>query len=223
MNKVVTGGVSLAYLAIGALIWQNESNSPRSTGPATIPVEKLRAGAAPNNSSGAGGLTPAALSDPTAGCLPVGGDGSLGDPSYTFSNDAHIDTDGGTKYADPTQLATTSSGQNSDTYPGVVLTKSMQAAGIQQGDYFKVTNNATGQTVMARVYDANFDDAKGISHGDQAEISDYAASLLGIQLDSQGNTVGTNAITLRGYAGTAGLAADCNQTNQGTQTAQINS
>jgi hypothetical protein len=219
MNKGVVGGVGLAYLAIGIMMWQQEGHSPSSP-PPTIPIEKLRAGAAPNNSSGPGGLTPAALTNPSAGCMPAGGDAALGDPNYTFSNDAHIDTDGGTMYADPTQQGTTSSGYNSDTYPGVVLTKTMQAAGMQQGDYVLVTNNQTGQTTVGRIYDANFDDAKGISHGDQAEISDYAASLLGIQMQNNGNTIGTNDITLRGYAGTSGLPADCNQSTQTAQTAQ---
>jgi hypothetical protein len=219
MNKGVVGGIGLAYLAIGIMMWQQEAQSPSSP-PPTIPIEKLRAGAAPNNSSGAGGLSPANLSNPTAGCLPTGGLTALGNPSYTFSNNAHIDTDGGTMYADPAQQGTTSSGYNSDTYPGVVLTKTMQAAGMQQGDYVLVTNNQTGQTTVGRIYDANFDDAKGISHGDQAEISDNLASNLGIQMDSQGNTIGTNDITLRGYAGTSGLPADCNQSTQTAQTAQ---
>jgi hypothetical protein len=144
---------------------------------------------------------------------------STATPSYTYSDDAHIDTDGGTRYADPTQQNTTSSGNNSDTYSGIVLTKQMQAQGLKQGDYAEVTNNQTGQTIYARVYDANFDDDKGISHGDQAEISDYAASQLGIQLTGNANTVGTNPVTIRAYAGTSGLAEDCNPSGQ-PQTAQ---
>ncbi len=129
-------------------------------------IEKLEAGAEPNSANGAGGLTPAALTDPSAGCPPAGG--LNGDPNYTFSNDADIDTDGGTMYADPTKQSTTSSGHNSDTYPGIVLTKQMAAQGIKQGDWAEVTNNQTGKTVSGRAYDANFDDDKGISHGDQA-------------------------------------------------------
>jgi hypothetical protein len=215
--KGTATGVGIAFAALIFMAWQ-ENN--KTNVPVAMPtkIDKLEAGAAPNSSNGAAGLTPAALTDPSAGCPPAGG--LNGDPSYTFSNDAHIDTDGGTKYADPTQQSSTSSGNNSDTYSGIVLTKQMQAQGLKQGDYAEVTNNQTGQTIYARVYDANFDDDKGISHGDQAEVSDYAASQLGIQLTGNGNTVGTNPVTIRAYAGTSGLAEDCNQSGQPSQTAQ---
>jgi hypothetical protein len=220
--KGVTAGIGAAFAAILFMAWQeaNRSRVPTST---PVKVERLEAGAAPNGSSGAGGLTPADAAGPTSGCLPAGGVDALGNPSYTYSDDAHIDTDGGTLYADPTQQSNTSSGNNSDTYPGVVLTKQMQANGLKQGDYARITNNQTGQTIVARVYDANFDDAKGIDHGDQAEVSDFAAAQLGIQLTANANTVGTNPITIRGYAGTSALPEDCNQSNQPTQTAQTDS
>jgi hypothetical protein len=215
--KGTATGVGIAFAALIFMAWQENH---KSEVPVAMPtkIDKLEAGSAPNSTNGPGGLTPAALTDPTAGCPPTGG--LNGDPSYTYSDDAHIDTDGGTKYADPTQQNTTSSGNNSDTYPGIVLTKQMQAQGLKMGDYAQVTNNQTGQTVYARVYDANFDDEKGISHGDQTEIADYLATQLGIQMQSNGNTVGTNPITIRAYAGTSNLAEDCSQSQQPTQTAQ---
>jgi hypothetical protein len=177
MSKGVTAGIGVAFAAMLFMAWQ-ESNKSQVPTSAPVKVEKLEAGAAPNGSSGAGGLTPADATGPTSGCLPAGGVDALGNPSYTYSDDAHIDTDGGTQYADPTQQGNTSSGNNSDTYPGVVLTKQMQADGLKQGDYARITNKQTAQTIVARVYDANFDDAKGIDHGDQAEVSDYAANQL---------------------------------------------
>jgi hypothetical protein len=215
--KGTATGVGIAFAALIFMGWQ-ENN--KTNVPVAMPthIDKLEAGSAPNSANGAGGLSPAALTDPTSGCAPVGG--LNGDPSYTYSDDASIDTDGGTQYADPTQQNTTSSGNNSDTYSGIVLTKQMQAQGLKQGDYAEVTNNQTGQTIYARVYDANFDDDKGISHGDQAEVSDYAASQLGIQLTGNGNTVGTNPVTIRAYAGTSGLAEDCNQSGHPSQTAE---
>src|SRR5271157_238913 len=217
--KGVTAGIGAAFGAVLFMAWHETNKSALPVSP-PIKVEKLEAGAAPATSSGAGGLTPADASGPTTGCPPQGGPTALGNPSYLYSDDAHIDTDGGTKYADPNQLASTSSGNNSDTYPGVVLTKQMQAAGMKQGDYAEVTNNQTGQSIWARIYDANFDDARGINHGDQAEIADFTATQLGIQLAGDGSTVGTNAITIRGYAGTSGLTEDCSQSEQPTQTAQ---
>ena len=50
--------------------------------------------------------------------------------------------------------------------------------------------------------------------------ADFTATQLGIQLAADGSTVGTNPITIRGYAGTSGLAEDCSQSQQPTQTAQ---
>lgn len=218
--KGVATGIGISFAAILFMAW-HEQNKYKVPVAESTKIEKLEAGSAPSSSNGAGGLTPAAPTDPTSGCPPAGG--LNGDPSYTYSDDAHIDTDGGTQYADPTQQNTTSSGNNSDTYLGIVLTKQMQADGLKIGDYAQVTNNQTGQTVYARVYDANFDDAKGISHGDQAEIADYLATQLGIQLTSNGNAVGTNPITIRAYAGTSNLAQDCSASQQLSQTAQADS
>jgi hypothetical protein len=156
-----------------------------------------------------------AVSGLPAGCQPTGGWDSLGNAGYSYSTDAHIDTDGGSIYNDPAGASWTSSGYNSDNYPGVVLTRTMADAGIQMGDLCSVTNNATGQTMLARVYDQNFDSSHP-AYRDQCEVSDYLATQLGIQLVSNGNTVGTNPITIQAYAGTASVQLDCTQSSDTT-------
>lgn len=206
MNKTIIGTIAAAFALVGFQSWQ-ASQSDSTVTPAPIPVQQLQAGAAPNNVSGAGGLAPVDATSFT-GCQPQGGWSSLGNPAYTFSNDAHIDTDGGTQYNDPTGQGQTSSGQNSDTYSGVVLTRTMYDQGIRMGDLVQVTNNQTGQSITARVYDSNFD-SQNNAYRDQAEISDYAATQLGIQLQSNGNTIGNNPITIQAYAGTANAQLNC--------------
>jgi hypothetical protein len=144
------------------------------------------------------------------GCQPAGGWGSLGSPAYTYSTDAHIDTDGGTMFNDATGQSTTSTGFSSDNYPGVVLTRTMADDGIQMGDLCLVTNNATGQTMLAKVYDANFDSSHP-AYRDQCEVSDYLAGQLGIQMLADGNTAGTNPVTIQAYGGTSNVSLDCDQ------------
>lgn len=213
MNKTISGGIAVAFAVITFQSWQ-ATQSDNNTLPSPIPIQQLQAGAAPNNVSGAGGLTPVNATNLT-GCQPQGGWGSLGNPTYTFSNDAHIDTDGGTQYNDQTGSGQTSSGQNSDTYPGVVLTRTMYDEGIRMGDLVQVTNNQTGQAITARIYDSNFD-SQNTAYRDQAEISDYAASELGIQMQSNGNTIGTNPVTIQAYAGTANDQLNCSNTQSST-------
>jgi hypothetical protein len=224
MNHPVRWGVGLSILAIAFQMWNAEHKSgPERPTPIQPPsrVQKLEAGSAPNSSSGSAQVPPVTPTGPIQGCPPVGGVAALGDPTYNKGfADVRVDTDGGTQYHDKDHLGQTSSGNNSDTYAGVVLTKTMAGDGIKQGDLFYATNNQTGAGMWARVYDANFDDDKGISHGDQGEISDYLATQLGIPLNSLGENNGTNPITLTGYAGTSGIAQDCSQAQQ-NQTAQV--
>lgn len=156
-----------------------------------------------------------AVSGLPTGCQPAGGWDSLGNAGYSYSTDAHIDTDGGSIYNDPTGVSGTSSGYNSDNYPGVVLTRTMADAGIQMGDLCLVTNNATGQTMLAKVYDQNFDTSHP-AYRDQCEVSDYLATQLGIQLMSNGETVGTNPISIQAYAGTANVQLNCSQSGDTT-------
>jgi|GEM_PF-5169604 hypothetical protein len=158
-----------------------------------------------------------AVSGLPPGCQPAGGWGCLGNPGYTYSTDAHIDTDGGSMYNDATGQGNTSSGFNSDNYPGVVLTRTMADDGIQMGDLCLVTNNTTGQTMLAKVYDTNFDSSHS-AYRDQCEVSDYLASQLGIQMLSNGNTVGTNPITIQAYGGTSDVSLDCDQSSDATVT-----
>ena len=158
-----------------------------------------------------------AVSGLPSGCQPAGGWGSLGNPGYTYSTDAHIDTDGGSIYNDATYNSGTSSGFNSDNYPGVVLTRTMADAGVQMGDLCLVTNNSTGQTMLAKVYDSNFDSSH-TAYRDQCEVSDYLATQLGIQLLSNGNTVSTNPITIQAYGGTSNVQLDCSQSSDTTLT-----
>ena len=67
------------------------------------------------------------------------------------------------------------------------------------GDWAMITNNATGQTTWARVGDSG-------NTGEYGEISEAAASAVGIQYNSSG-TVGNPSVTVRIYPGTKNLAS----------------
>ena len=133
---------------------------------------------------------------------PVGGISALGNNVLTHSDTANIDSDGDptAQSWDTTWQATTSSGYNSATTPFVVATPQEQAQqGVQMGDWAMITNNATGQTTWARVGDSG-------NTGEYGEISEAAASAVGIQYNSRG-TVGNPSVTVRIYPGTKNLAS----------------
>jgi hypothetical protein len=143
-------------------------------------------------------------------CSPTGGASALGDPSYTSSSTAKIDTDGNpAMQGKDSDWRPDTSGQvnghsvNSAQYAYVVMSKDqMAASGVSLGDWALVTNNATGQSSWARVEDVG-------PGGGTGEISQAAATGVGIQYQDNGFTVGDPPVTVNAYAGTAAIQGDC--------------
>ena len=143
-------------------------------------------------------------------CSPTGGASALGDPSYTSSSLAKIDTDGNPAMqghdADwKPNTAGKVNGQdvNSAQYAYVVMSKEqMAASGVSLGDWALVTNNATGQSTWARVEDIG-------PAGGTGEISQATASGVGIQYQDNGFAVGDPSVTVNAYAGTSAIQGDC--------------
>ena len=132
---------------------------------------------------------------------PMGGISALGNNVLTHSDTVNIDSDGDptAQSWDTTWQATTSSGYNAATTPFVVATPQEQSQqGVQMGDWALITNNSTGQTTWARVGDSG-------NTGEYGEISEAAASAVGIQYNSRG-TVGNPSVTVKIYPGTKNLA-----------------
>ena len=137
------------------------------------------------------------------------GFGSPGDPSqfgnasFAASSIAKIDTDGDPSEQgyDPNWNPQTSGhidGQpvNSADYAYVVMSQAqMAASGAQIGDWAQVTNNATGQTVWARVEDVG-------PPGGIGEISEACATAVGIQFQKNSWTVGSPSVTVQVFSGT---------------------
>ena len=132
---------------------------------------------------------------------PQGGLSSLGNNFLATSGEAKLDMDGdpnGT--GDPNWQAQTSAGYNSATTPFVVATKAELASGVQMGDWATVTNNQTGQTIWARVGDQGPANQSG-------EISEAAATNLGISYQSNSNINGNPSVTIHMYPGTKNQAS----------------
>jgi len=123
--------------------------------------------------------------------------------SFNASSIAKIDTDGdpSAQGYDPNWNAQTSGnidGQpvNSAEYAYVVMSQAqMAASGAQIGDWAQVTNNATGQTVWARVEDVG-------PPGGTGEISEACATAVGIQFQKNSWTVGNPSVTVQVFSGT---------------------
>lgn len=127
----------------------------------------------------------------------------LGDPSFSSGTQvARIDTDGdpneSTAYdADYNpETSGTINGQpvDSSQYAYVVRDAAMAAAGVQIGDWALVTNVDTGEQVWARVEDNGPPDAPA------GEISETAATAVGIQFQKNSNTIGNPMVTVQAYA-----------------------
>jgi hypothetical protein len=143
-------------------------------------------------------------------CDPAGGSGALGSASYTSSSTAKIDTDGdpnGAGHDANWQPGTSGkvNGQNvnSAQYAYVVMSRDqMRASNVTLGDWALVTNNGTGKQAWARVEDVGPPSGSG-------EISEAAASAVGIQYQANFFTVGSPAVTVQAYGGTAYIQSDC--------------
>jgi hypothetical protein len=149
------------------------------------------------------------LNDPGF-CGPQGGEGALGPAVYASNSPAKIDTDGdpSAQGQDATWNPHTAgkvNGQdvNSARYAYVVMSEDQMAAnGVSLGDWALVTNRQTGQRAWARVEDVG-------PSGGTGEISEAAASAVGIQYVGNSNTVGNPSVTVQAYANTASLGGDC--------------
>jgi hypothetical protein len=127
----------------------------------------------------------------------------LGTATFVSSSTAKIDTDGDPSQQgyDPDWNGQTSGqidGQpvNSAEYSYVVMSpEQMAASGVQIGDWAQVTNNGTGQSVWARVEDVG-------PAGGTGEISEAAATALGIQFQKNSWTIGNPMVTVQAFAGT---------------------
>jgi hypothetical protein len=132
----------------------------------------------------------------------------LGDASFSSGTQvARIDTDGdpneSTAYdADYNpETSGTINGQpvDSSQYAYVVRDAAMVAAGVQIGDWALVTNVNTGQQVWARVED------NGPADAPAGEISEAAATAVGIQFQQNSNTIGNPMVTVQAYAHSASI------------------
>src|SRR5271165_1066537 len=146
-------------------------------------------------------------------CGPQGGSQAVGPASFDSGvTTAKIDTDGNPLMQGHDQdwqagTSGTVNGQpvNSAKYAYVVMSKrQMILDGISLGDWATVTNTATGQTTFARVED------KG-PEGGTGEISQLAATNVGIQYASNGFTIGNPQVDVVAYGGTASIQGDCSR------------
>jgi hypothetical protein len=130
----------------------------------------------------------------------------FGTAAFSASSIAKIDTDGDPSEQgfDPNWNAQTSGhidGQpvNSAEYAYVVMSQAqMASSGAQIGDWAQVTNNATGQTVWARVEDVG-------PPGGTGEISEACATAVGIQFQQNSWTIGNPSVTVQVYSGTKSI------------------
>jgi hypothetical protein len=135
----------------------------------------------------------------------------LGDPSFSSGTQvARIDTDG-----DPNESTAYDSSYNPETsgtidgqpvdssqYAYVVRDAAMAAAGVQIGDWALVTNADTGQQVWARVEDNGPPDAPA------GEISEAAATAVGIQFQKNSNTIGNPMVTVQAFAHSGSISGN---------------
>ena len=151
-------------------------------------------------------------------CGPQGGSSALGQASWSSGvTTAKIDTDGNPaeQGLDPEWQADTTgyvNGHpvNSAQYAYVVMSqRQMDTSGVSMGDWATVTNAATGQTTFARVEDRGPDGGTG-------EISQAAATRVGIQYLPNSFTVGDPSVVVNAYAGTASIEGDCPSQLTGT-------
>ena len=144
-------------------------------------------------------------------CDPQGGSQALGASSWSSGvTPAKIDTDGNPLMEghDGTWQANTSGHVNgkavdSSKYAYVVMSKEqMKMSGVSIGDWATVTNTGNGKIAFARLEDRGPDEGTG-------EISQAAATAVGIQYIDNSSTVGDPSVVVQVYAGTASIEGNC--------------
>jgi hypothetical protein len=94
-------------------------------------------------------------------------------------------------------------------YAYVVMSRDqMRSSGVKLGDWATVTNDATGQTVWARV-----EDVGPAKNGN--EISEGAADALGVRYSKNG---ADGSVSVQAFAGTANIQGDCSEKTSTAQT-----
>jgi hypothetical protein len=150
-------------------------------------------------------------------CGPQGGAQAVGQGSFDSGvTTAKIDTDGNplmqghdSDWQPGTSGSVNGQPVNSAQYAYVVMSKrQMLEDGVSLGDWASVTNTATGQMTWARVEDKGPDGGIG-------EISQLAASNVGIQYAGNGFTIGDPHVEVVAYGGTADIQGDCALQGQG--------
>lgn len=138
-------------------------------------------------------------------CSPVGGAAALGTASYSSDSTAKIDMDGDASAQghDADWQPQTTGGVNAGTYSFVVMSKQqMRDDGVSIGDWALITNDQTGQQTWAKVEDVG-------PGGGSGEISEAAATAVGIQYQANSFTVGNPSVSVNVYGGTADVSSDC--------------
>jgi len=80
--------------------------------------------------------------------------------------------------------------------------RQMLLDGVSLGDWATVNNTATGQQTFARLEDRG-------PEGRIGEISQLAATNVGIHYGSNGFTIGNPSVDVVAYGGTASIQGDC--------------
>jgi hypothetical protein len=168
---------------------------PGGSSPGSSPGDGGQGQAINQNAGGAGYGTP---QDPN----------QFGDPSFSSGvTVAKIDTDGDPNestsldpnYNPETTGTVNGAPVNSAQYAYVVMSQQQMAdSGVSIGDWALVTNTSNGQQVWARVEDTG-------PAGGTGEISEAAASAVGIQFQANSNTIGNPTVTVQAYAHTASI------------------
>jgi hypothetical protein len=190
-NGVIAIGSSLCLLAL--LAGCDDEENPQPTG----------------GGQGSASATPADVQVPVVdgGGFGAPDDSSaLGAPSYASSSVAKVDSDGDpsaqgfdANWQPDTSGHVNGGAVNAAVYRYVVMSSDqMTASGVSLHDWATVTNNATGQTTWARVEDQG-------PKGSSGEISEAAATAVGIQYTSNRFTVGNPSVTVKVYGGSAGV------------------
>jgi hypothetical protein len=153
-------------------------------------------------------------------CEPAGGLDAVGSASYSSNSTAQIDTDGDPGFAtkrDGSWNPNTSgkvNGQNvnSAKYAYIVMSPGqMSASHVRLGDWALVQNLGTGQSTWARVEDVG-------PAGKTGEISEAAATAVGIGFDDRSFTYGNPKVAIKAFAGTRSIAGDCPPKDSDNQT-----
>jgi hypothetical protein len=199
-RKLIWCGVLVICSAIISGCDDQSSGYPTGGGPG---------GSSPGSSPGDGG--PGQAINQNAGGAGYGtpqDSNQFGNPAFSSGvTVAKIDTDGDPNestsldpdYNPETTGTVNGAPVNSAQYAYVVMSAQQMAdSGVSIGDWALVTNTSNGEQVWARVEDEG-------PAGGTGEISEAAASAVGIQFQANSNTFGNPTVTVQAYAHSASI------------------